>query len=242
MNYIDQLKELANQLDRQGMYKQANLIDKYLLRFAQNAPALPAETPAVLTPDAPAAAPAPVEQQPSALAPMPEASAAPEGMSSEDKRKVNEKLARATFMMMSELRDFFAKNLDGFKYFGEDNIKTIQAAIDQMMSVFRVVLRNMTSDYDREAVATYESHLKNLQKEVDRSKKMRLTPTKVKIDKFLLYNEFEMLMKKIERHYDSGLKELQPVLKKARAIRDAFGNIIQQTSEEIAHADLIETK
>ena len=236
MNYIDQLKELANQLDRQGMYKQANLIDKYLFRFAQNAPALPAET----APAAPAVpAEAPEAAQP--LTPLP--TAAPElELSPEDKKKVNEKLTRATFMMMSELRDFFAKNLNDFKYFGEDNIKTIQAAIDQMMAIFRVVLRNMTSDYDREALSVYEAHLKSLQKEVDRSKKMRLTPTKVKIDKFLLYNEFETMMKKIERHYDAGVKELQPVLKKARAIKDAFGNVIQQTSEEIAHADLIETK
>jgi len=229
MNYIDQLKELANQLDRQGMYKQANLIDKYLFRFAQNAPALPAETAPEATP---------VEQS---LAPLPTTALEVE-LSPEDEKKVNEKLARATFMMMSELRDFFAKNLNDFKYFGEDNVKTIQAAIDQMMAIFRVVLRNTTSDYDREAVNMYEAHLKSLQKEVDRSKKMRLTPTKVKIDKFLLYNEFEMMMKKIERLYDSGVKELQPVLKKARAIRDAFGNVIQQTSEEIAHADLIETK
>jgi hypothetical protein len=71
---------------------------------------------------------------------------------------------------------------------------------------------------------------------------MKITPTKVKIDKFLLYDEFEILLNKIERHYDAGLKELQPVLKKARAVKDAFANIIQQTSEQIAHADLIETK
>jgi hypothetical protein len=107
--------------------------------------------------------------------------------------------------------------------------------------MYQVLLRNTSKQYDQEALVTYEQHLQNLQKEADRSKKMKLTPIKVKIDKFLLYNEFEIILKKIERHYDAGLKELQPVLKKARSVRDAFSNIIQQTSEEIAHADLIET-
>lgn len=242
MNYIDQLKELANQLDRQGLFKQANLIDKYLFTFAQTTPALPTDpTPTAPTPtavpDLLTPTPAPTEQQPSMMTPPVDT------VSQEDKtKKTSEKIARTTFLMMSELRDFYAKNLPEFKYLGEDNIKTIQAAIDQMMSMFRVVLRKISDDYDRDAMDSYEAHLKGLQREVDRSKKMKVTPTKVKIDKFLLYNEFEIMMRKIERHYDGGLKELQPVLKKARAVRDAFANVIQQTSEQIAHADLIETK
>jgi len=91
------------------------------------------------------------------------------------------------------------------------------------------------------ALDNYKIHMKNLQTELDRQKKMKVTPVKVKIDKFLFYDELELLVKKIERHYDSGLKELQPVLRKARAVRDAFANIIQEVTEQIAHADLIPT-
>jgi hypothetical protein len=151
-------------------------------------------------------------------------------------------LSHTTFLMLAELRDFYSKNLPKFKYFGEQNIKTLQSAIDQLTAMYRVLLRNMSPDFDKEALSKYETHLKGLQSEVDRSKEMKLTPIKVKVDKFLLYDEFEMIMRKIERHYDAGIRELQPVLKKARSIRDAFANIIQQTSEEIAHADLIETR
>jgi hypothetical protein len=225
MDYIQELKEIANKLDRQGYIKQANLVDSCLYKIAQD---VPAQAPADV----------PVEQQPSALPTTP--AVAPKAP--QDMRKTTEQLARATFLMITELRDFYARNLSDFYYFGEDNIKTLQAAIDQLTSMYKVLLRNTSTDYDKGSVQSYEAHLKGLQKEIDRSKKMKITPTKVKIDKFLLYDEFEILLNKIERHYDAGLKELQPVLKKARAVKDAFANIIQQTSEQIAHADLIETK
>ena len=51
-----------------------------------------------------------------------------------------------------------------------------------------------------------------------------------------------MMMRKIERNHDEGLSELQPVVRKARSIRDSFANVIQQTSEQIAHSDLIQTQ
>jgi hypothetical protein len=212
MDHIEQIKEIANQLDLQGLVKQADLLDKYLLVYAQNTPAVPAPTPDLSIPTEPT-----IENKDLGY------------------------LSRTTFLMLSELRDFYVRNLPEFRYFGEANLKILQAAFDQLTTMYQVLLRNTSKQYDQEALATYEQHLQNLQREVDRSKKMKLTPIKVKIDKFLLYNEFEIILKKIERHYDAGLKELQPVLKKARSVRDAFSNIIQQTSEEIAHADLIET-
>ncbi len=243
MDYINQIKQIANQLDRQGFLKQADLLDKYLYLFAQNAPAMPPAPEAAeemapgegdQSPEDPEATPAPLEDALSDLTEdMPE--------ESDESRETKEKMARTTFLMLSDLRDFYVRNLQDFQYFGEDNIKTLQAAFDQLVTMYKVLLRNIPKHYNEDATRTYDKHLKNLQKEVDRSKKMRLTPVKVKIDKFLLHNEFEILLRKIERHYDDGLKELQPVLRKARSVRDAFSNIIQQTSEEVAHADLIET-
>ena len=225
MNNFDQLKEITNLLDRRGLCKQADLVDKYLVHIAQTAPALPA---ADLT----------MEQIPSVL---PSITPSTPDANIDQQKATQEKISRTTFLMLEELRDFFARNLNDFRYFGEENIKILQSGMDQLTMMYRVILRNITPEYNKEILEGYEAHLKSLQTEVDRSKKMKITPVKVKIDKFLLFNEFEILINKIERHYDGGLKELQPVLRKARAVRDAFGNIIQQTSEQIAHADLIET-
>jgi hypothetical protein len=205
MNYIDQIKHLADLLDRNGFIKQADLLDRKLQILAQVSPTAEPE---------------------------------PEIASSGNEDLAM--LSRTTFLMLEELRDFFAHNLPKFRYFGDNNIKILQSALDQLTTMYKTLLRNVSQQYDKQQLATYEQHLRKLQKEVDRSSTMKLTPIKVKVDKFLLYNEYEILLKKIERHYDAGLRELQPVLKKARSVREAFANIIQQTSEEIAHADLIE--
>jgi hypothetical protein len=212
MNYIDRIKHLADLLDRNGFIKQADLLDRKLQVIAQAAQ--------------------------SDMTPNPLASEAPLSLPSNNEDL--EVLSRTTFLMLEELRDFFAHNLSKFKYFGENNIKILQSAFDQLTTMYKTLLRNVSQEYDKQQLASYEQHLRKLQKEVDRSITMKLTPIKVKVDKFLLYNEYEHLLKKIERHYDAGLRELQPVLKKARSVREAFANIIQQTSEEIAHADLIE--
>lgn len=231
MDYIDELKDIADQLDRQGLLKQANLLDKYIYKIAQTPP------PADPTAEDPAAL-APAGDDPTAE--ITEDPVTDLSTSDEDK-EAKEKISRTTFLMLSELRDFYARNLMDFKYLGEDDLRTLQAAFDQLVTMYRVLLRNVNKEFDKHAVNSYKTHLQKLQSEVDRSKKMKLTPIKVRVDKFLLHNEFEILLKKIERHYDGGLKELQPVLRKARAVRDAFSNIIQRTSEEVAHADLIET-
>lgn len=219
MTYIDQLKQIADSLDRRGLLKQADIVDKILYKIAQS----------------------PGDMQPMQKQEEVELEVPKSTVSDPESKEQLEKLARTTYLMLNELRDFFARNLPSFGYFGDDNIKTLQSAIDHLTGMYRVLLRNISQQYSKDALKNYESHLKSLQKEVDRSKTMKLTPVKVKVDKFLLYNEFELLYKKIERHYDKGLRELQPVLRKARSIKDAFANIIQQTSEEVAHADLIET-
>lgn len=219
MEHILLLKQLADELDRRGFTKQANVIDKCLISIAQMAPAI---DPALTS-----TAPEPLATNSTKV---------------EDKQLEKEKLARTNFLIFEELRDFYSKNLDKFKYFGEDNINTLQAALDQLYSIYRVVLRQSTKEYNRNAIVSYEAYLKQLQQEVDRSAKMKLTPAKVKIDKFLLYDELDMMTRKIERNHDDGIVELQPVLKKIRSVRDAFANIVKQTSEQIAHADLIETQ
>lgn len=229
MNNFNQLKEIANLLDRKGLRKQADLIDKYLVYVAQNAPALPEVAPPLDLP---------IANVPSALTPP----AAPPALAPpQEKKDPQERISRTTYLMLVELRDFFARNLHDFRYLGEENVKLLQSGVDQLTTMYKVLLRNVSTEFDSESLGFYEAHLKSLQKEVERSKKMKITPVKVKIDKFLLFNEFDLIVNKIERHYDGGMKDLQPVLRKARAVRDAFVNIIQQTSEQIAHADLIET-
>ena len=227
MDFLTELKQVANLLDQNGLYKQADLIDEILLKKAQNAPAELAPTPNENT--------KPVETLPPVVTPTPPP--APK----ETKQDAQKKLARTTFLMYQELRDFYVQNLKKFHYFGDDNIKVLQTALDQLLMLYRVVLRTFPQDYDKEALGSYQAHLKQLEREIDRSAKMKITPVKVKIDKFLIFDELEILMNKIERQYDQGVKELQPILRKVRGIRDAFANIIQQTSEQIAHADLIET-
>lgn len=232
MDYISEIKKLADQLDTKGFVKQADLLDKHLISLAQTAPAED-QTPAPEEDEIPEAPP--LDEAPTAdlNLDLPE--------EKEDKtRETTEKMARTTFYMLKDLRDFYAKNLPHFNYLGDSNIKTIQSAMDQLVTMYRVLLRNITKEFNKEVLENYEIHLKTLENEVDRSRKMKLTPTKVTVDKFIFYDEFEVLLKKIERHYDEGLRELQPVLRKARAVREAFANVIQQTSEEIAHADLIE--
>lgn len=230
MEHIHLLKQIADMLDTKGFIKQANTIDKYLISIAQNAPAT---DPTLGT------TPAPAEQASSMMQPP---ALAPASVPKIDPKKENEKLARTNFLMFDELRDFYSKNLPKFSYFGEDNINTLQAAIDQLFAIYRVTLRSIAKEYNHNALSAYEAHIVQLQQEVDRSTKMKLTPAKVKIDKFLLYDELDMMMKKIERNHDQGIAELQPVLKKIRSVRDAFANIIKQTSEQIAHSDLIETQ
>jgi len=183
----------------------------------------------------PQPAPTPVpEQIPSAMVSPPPLTPPHSG------KDAKEKLSRTTYLMLSDLRDFYAKNLPDLRYLGEDNIKTIQVAFDQLITMYKTLLRNTSKEYDHKTIDNYGSYLSKIQKELDRSKKMKLTPIKVKIDKFLLYNELGVLVKRIENHYDDGIKELQPVLRKARAVKDAFANVIQNISEEVAHADLIE--
>ena len=231
MDYIDEIKKLADRLDRRGFIKQANLLDKHLISLGQTAPATPEEASELGAPEA----------APEAPAEMPDLDlGAPEEKKEDEGRETNEKLARTTFYQLKSLRDFFARHLPHFAYLGEENIKTIQSAIDQLLTMYRVLLRNISRDFNKSMVENYEAHLKTLEVEVERSRKMKLTPTKVKVDKFIFYDEFEIILNKIERHYDSGLRELQPVLRKARAVRESFVNVIQQTSEEVAHADLIE--
>ena len=225
MDYINKIKQIADRLDKQGLYKQADLLDKYLIKLAQMAQAAPL-------------APAPTEQVQPAMASPPPIPPTP----IDTKKASQEKLSRTTFLMLSDLRDFYVKNLPNLKYLGEDNIKTIQVAFDQLVTMYKTLLRNTGKEYCHKTTDNYDSYLNKIQKELDRSKNMKLTPMKVKIDKFLLYNELEILVKRIENHYDGGLKELQPVLKKARAVKDAFSNVIQNISEEVAHADLIDTK
>lgn len=217
MDYFQNLKEIADRLDRVGLLRQANRIDVFLVSLAQFAPAL----------DAP-----PEDTSKESLVAAP----------TKDPRKELEKLGRTTFRQFDVLKEFYTKNLKDFRYFGDENIKVLQAAIDQMYAIYRVVLREFTQDYDHGVVERYEAHLAQLQKEVDRSKMMKLTKAKVTIDKFLLYDELEMMMRKIERNHDEGLSELQPVVRKARSIRDSFANVIQQTSEQVAHSDLIQTQ
>lgn len=233
MDLFEQLKQLATELDQVGLFEQANLVDNYMVKFAQFAPAqLPSEQSKPVENVAPVASPSP---SPTSLPSSPQPS------SEEIKKLALEKVVRTTFLMYQELRDFYHQNLRKFQYFGEDNIKIIQTALDQLLTLFRVVIRSYPQDYDKAALGDYEAHLKQLEREIDRSAKMKITPVKVKVDKFLIFDELEILISKIERQHDQGCKELQPILRKIRAIRDAFVNIIQQTSEQIAHADLIET-
>ena len=224
MNYVHKIKLIADQLDKRGFYKQADLLDKYLIKLAQTATAAPLP-------------PMPTEQvQPTMAPPVPSAP------KEDTSKKEKESLSRTTYLMLDDLRDFYIKNLPDLKYLGDNNIKTLQAAFDQLVTMYKTSLRNTSKEYCHKTIDNYDSYLNKIQKELDRSKKMKLTPMKVKIDKFLLYNELEILIKRIENHYDDGVRELQPVLKKARAVKDAFANIIQNISEEVAHADLIDTK
>lgn len=224
MNYVHKIKLIADQLDKRGFYKQADLLDKYLIKLAQTAAAAPLP-------------PMPTEQvQPTMAPPVPSAP------KEDTSKKAKESLSRTTYLMLDDLRDFYIKNLPDLKYLGDNNIKTLQAAFDQLVTMYKTLLRNTSKEYCHKTIDNYDSYLSKIQKELDRSKKMKLTPMKVKIDKFLLYNELEILIKRIENHYDDGVRELQPVLKKARAVKDAFANIIQNISEEVAHADLIDTK
>lgn len=227
MTYINKIQEIAELLDQEGLYRQADLLDKHLFSYAQ------AEDPMAgldMGGDEGGGGGDMAGEVPEA----PTAEATPN-------RDQKEQIARTTFYKLDELRDFYVKHLPGFAYYGDDNLKTLQASFDELVTMFRVILRNMSKEYNRETVSVYGEHLKKLEIQVNRSKNLKLTPVKVIVDKMLLYGELDLFVKKIERHYDSGLTELEPVVRKMRAVRNTFSNIIQNTSEEIVGLDLIET-
>ena len=229
MQYLDSLKEIANELDQQGLMHQADRIDSYLRKIAQEA--MPAD---------PMAAPLPADPM---LEPAPEmaSESAQDAPSSPAQKAVDEKTARLTFLMFKKLQDVYVKHLPDFDYFGKENIKIIQSSFDHLTNLMKTVLRGKTAEYDIDSLSNYSAHLHNIERELERSKKMKITPAKVKIDKFYLYEELEVLVRKLERLYNKGeFPELNPVMKKARSVRDAFANVIKQTSEQIANTDLIE--
>jgi hypothetical protein len=221
MNYLEQLKLIADQLDCEGFIKQANRIDKYLSKIGQAAP--PAD--------------------PLALPPLDENSPSPASSPSiepTDKVDTVEYLARTTLMILKKLQDFFDNYGSVLYYLGEENIRMIDSALDQLTNMYEIAMKQHEKTYDERAVVNFEAHLKRLKLEVDRSSKMRITPIKVKVDKFLFFDELVQIMNRIERHYDDGLSDLQPVLRKIRAVINSFANVIQQTSEQIANSDLID--
>lgn len=199
MRYLHSLQILANELDQNGLYQQADRIDRFLEKIAQS------------------------------------------GSDSDPVRSSAETSARTTLFMFQKLQDLYARFLPDFDYLGKNNLAIIQAAFDHTVTLFKTVMRDISADYDQSAVDNYEAHLKNVATELQRSMKMRITPAKVKIDKFYLYEELEILVRKLERLYDKGkFSELAPVVRKARSVRDSFGNVIKQVSEQVANVDLIE--
>lgn len=198
MQYLHSLQHLADELDQNGFYQQADRIDRFLEKFGQVKEDDPVKTS-------------------------------------------SENIARTTLLMFQKLQDLYARFLPDFDYLGKNNLTIIQAAFDHTVTLFKTVMRDISAEYDQAVVDNYEAHLKNVATELQRSMKMRITPAKVKIDKFYLYEELEILVRKLERLYDKGkFAELAPVIRKARSVRDSFGNVIKQVSEQIANADLIE--
>jgi len=223
MHYLETFKIIANKLDEKGLERQANRIDLFLQKKAQQAE---------------------VEQIPSPEEVLKDISV-PDKSSSQtsekDIKEMEEKLARTAYLMYERLRDLFHRYLPQLDYFGEDNIEVILSTFDHFLTLFRTVMRGKSADYNREELEYYVGQLKKSERELNRSVKMRLTPAKVKVDKFYLYEELEVLTRKLQRLYDKGaFPELNPVVKKSRALRDTFANVIKQRSEEIANADLIE--
>ena len=235
MLYLNKLKNLADELDQRGYVKQANILDKFLLKIAQEAAAVP-------TMEDPAAAEAPAEE------PLPALDMEPSTEEIEEPKdpkvtEIEEKIVRTTFIMLEDLREFYKNNFktENFNYFGDENIKSIQAALDQLVHMYKTVCRRKGTEFNAEQVENHRGYVKRLGKEAERSsKQMRLSPAKVKVDKALFYDPIKNMVSKIERHYDKGMSELQPVLIKARSVREAIGNIIEATSESIAHMDLIQ--
>lgn len=226
MNSLNSLKLIANEFDRLGLSLQADRIDAILVRLAQ-APA-PAVDPAGVPPPAPMTPPVDMGPPPAIKDPA--------------KSKENNKwrMVRSTYLMFRKLRDLYAVYLPKLDYFGEDNIKAVFSAFDQLLALFQAVLRDKPLDINNNDIQDYNGRLKRIENELKRSTQMRLTPIKAKVDKFLIYEELEGLVDKLERHYDTGLSDLNPVVRKARALRNTFANVIQSVSEQIAHADLIE--
>lgn len=149
--------------------------------------------------------------------------------------------ARTTYLMYKKYQTFLKNNLPKLDYLGKE-VEIVITAFDYLCELFKAALRKSTFEYDHEVLENYQNHLKNSEKELHRSIKMKLTPVKVKVDKFLVYEELEVLVKKIERIYDQGsFQELSPVVSKARSVRDSFANLIKNVSEQITNSDLIET-
>lgn len=149
---------------------------------------------------------------------------------------------QTTYKMFKELHEFYRENLEVLNYLGEDKVQIIINAFDQFMNMFKIVLKNVKGDQHNESIDSYRAHLRKNKREVDRSAKMRVTPTKLKVDKFLFFDELEVMISKLERIYEKNkeVNDLNQVIKKARVVLNSFSNVLKQTSEEIANMDLLE--
>lgn len=214
-------------LDENGLLQQADRIDYYLKKVAQEAAALEPnmDATALETPT---------------LSPAGNISTSIEPPT-EITQETHDSLANTTYLMFKELHKLYDRFLPRLDYLGKQNIEIVAGTFDHFMTLFATVLRGRDNDYNAKELDFYRSHIRKAEQELKRSVQMKVTPAKVKIDKFYLYEELEILTRKLQRIYDKGAyPELNPVVKKSRALRDTFANVIKQISEQVANADLIE--
>jgi len=215
MNSLYTLKSIADELDRLGLYHQADIVDRVLSKYAQVAPPSPVPAPSPPIPTLP---------------------------SPDTTLDAKYTIARTLFLKFKKLKQLYDDHLIQFEYLGTDNIRAILSAFDQFILVFEAVLRNKPTEVDNDDLQTFSGTLKRKEDEIERSLAFRPTPLKLKVDKGNFFDPLVVLCESLKRQYDGGLSELNPVVRRARALQNTFSNVLQSTSEQIAHSSLIDLR
>ena len=171
---------------------------------------------------------------------MPPPPPAEDSSASPQNTKTQHKIAHTLLMKFKKLKDLYASYLPQLDYLGTDNISAVLTAFDQFLLVFEAVLRNKPGEIDNNDLQTFNGTLKRKETELKRSLSFRPTPLKLKVDKGNLYDPLAVLCESLKRQYDSGFKDLNPVVRRARSLQTAFSNVLQTASEQIAHSNLLD--
>lgn len=241
MHCTDVLISVIAGLRDKGLYGEARTVADFLTKYAQDLPslkdvAIPDKEGPVPTEEGEAAPEAPggAEDVEQAVPEMPEAPA--EQMSPEKAA-----LQYTLYHQFDKWHTVLDQELPKFSYLGEENIDALRSALSSVHRLFQNALEGKQAAFDKEVIAKWDAELKKILGKMRQSQKMELTPTKAKIDAFLLYEPTANLHRRFERVIGDD-PAFENVKREFDSLMNVFSNIVKKVSEDIAKTDLTEIR